>query len=166
MKIINKMSLDIYILILFFFFLSNYSYSQKKSEEYRIVINDSISLSFMILDFDTINHSISYCKVGNWEGPYLIDSTLIFGTDFSIPNYIIESGDLLINGKKISLDISCMYEKPNIGSFNMTQTDGGLYINGAFSDGAGLYFVQWKIIGLISIRTIISNDEKLWTTDW
>ena len=154
------------IIILFFtiFVLtSQKSFSIKK--ECTINLSKNIKLHLYASTFDSTQHSITRCKVINWWAISLINGKQVFGTDWEMPKMQLDSAKAEINGKVIDLDVSCMYN-PWFGEiqkdfFSCKECEGGILIQGLFSDGAGTYVAQWKIVSNSSIRTIISNDEKI-----
>lgn len=131
--------------------------------ETTFTFSPGLVLHMRVSSFDPATHSVTRCKVLDWEGVCLIDGKPIFGTDWGTPRSVLESAELEVEGLKIPLDVSSLYE-PWIHSknwFSVAPVEGGWEIRGCFSDGAGSYVVQWLVIAGVSIRTLISKDEVI-----
>jgi hypothetical protein len=145
-------------------FLTDSSYTYGQSRKYEVVFKKNISLYIEISDFDSTKHVISRKMIFDWSAIYKIDNQLIFGTDWGMPFTKLDKMVLKINKYKVKLDVSSMYN-PWIGDtplqqqFKLTPTEGGYFLKGFFSDGAGAYVAEWKIINDLSVRTSISSDE-------
>jgi hypothetical protein len=105
-------------------------------------------------------------KILNVGNICFIDNNVVFGTDFELPKTKLTSAYIIYDNKKVSLDISSMYN-PNIQSltnklFKTEKIGDKLVITGLFSDGAGSFLVQWIVINKSSVRTIISSDENVY----
>lgn len=126
-----------------------------------------VKLYMIAKPFNPTKHSIKYCKPvfprDDWEGVSLIDGKPIFGTDWETPKYVLKEAYVKLNGKKIKLDVSCMYNpwfgEPDKKFFSAKKMEGSFIIEGNFSDGAGSYKVRWKIIEGTSIRIAIEDGE-------
>ena len=95
-----------------------------------------------------------------------IDNKIVFGTDFVLPKTKLTSAYIDIENNKVILDVSFMYS-PNIQlltnkSFKSEKVGDKFIITGLFSDGAGLFLVQWIVNKNSSIRSIISNNENVY----
>lgn len=147
-------------MICVFFFGHNYA------GEKTIALNDSISI---YLKEDTLYetaHALEPEKIVKLDnGIDVIDGKPVFGVDEDLPKTKLSKCTLSINGKKINLDVSYMYN-PNL---RMVDKDGIkieiknniIKLNVYFSDGAGAYVVQWLIFGRESVRTVISENEYI-----
>jgi hypothetical protein len=96
----------------------------------------------------------------------IIDNKIVFGTDFILPETKLSSAYVIFENNKVNLDVSCMY-CPNIQSltnksFKTEKVGNKLVITGLFSDGAGVFLVQWIVNKKSSIRSIISGDENVY----
>ena len=83
-----------------------------------------------------------------------------------MPRTILKKAILTIGTKTYDLQVDGMYNPWLDKYFNdkvfKLKTEGLKYIvTGRFSDGAGYYGVEWIINGQGSIRTILTNDEKI-----
>lgn len=156
----------VFLFVFMLFFLVNISYCQitKKSENTIITLNDSCKLAIEISEFDSTLNKIEKCKILNWEGVCLINGKLVFGTDFEIPSTILEKAYLYFHDQIIKLDVSSMYDPnglsliPNKDQFEIRETEGGFFLTGNFSDGAGAYTVIWKIVKDKSLRVFIGGS--------
>ena len=102
-------------------------------------------------------------------GELLIDGHQVFGVDGEAPLTQLSEAYLLVNGRKIALDTSCLYDpwftsitrksfgvsggdahhKPDAGHLNA--------VDASFSNGAGAYRVEWNIVGGTSLRVKITS---------
>lgn len=104
------------------------------------------------------------------DNGWLIDGGLVFGTDYSMPTSKLEQAYFVVGDKKIPLDTNWMYnaqvDQHENKATNVTlekHAGGDAYrINAYFSDGAGSYQVQWKIVGSASARTLLIQSEEGW----
>jgi hypothetical protein len=117
--------------------------------------------------FEPRNHNIKKCEILNWTGVCLIDGKPAMGTDWEHPKTKFDKAVFEINGKQAALDVSYMYNpwfsKPKKEQFTVKKSEGGWTIQGFFSDGAGSYVAEWVIVSGVSIRTILSNNELIYT---
>jgi hypothetical protein len=127
----------------------------------------NIKLHMEAVRFIPNEHKIKYCKpafpTDDWKGVCLIDGKPVFGTDWEMPKYVLKEAIIEINGKRVPLDVSCMYNPwfgmPDSKSFSVEKIEGGFVLEGIFSDGAGAYKAQWQIIDGASVRTKLSQEE-------
>ena len=117
---------------------------------------------------DSLNHSeFNSLPVKSRIGEiFFIDNRIVFGTDFEIPKTKLTSAYVEFDNKKVNLEVSYMYS-PNIQSitsknFKTEKVGDKLIINGLFSDGAGVFFVQWIVCHSTSSRSIITNNESVY----
>ena len=128
-----------------------------------INLNDSIKLTMYRSTFDTSGKQID-CYENKW--PYAIDGKPLYGTDGTIPKYVLSSACLTIGQKKYELQVDNMYnpwfgEKPFEKLFKIKIDGTEIKLRGFFSDAAGAYGAEWLIIGQSNIRSIITKDEWL-----
>jgi hypothetical protein len=95
-----------------------------------------------------------------------IDHKLVFGTDGEVPRTYLKKATLTIGTKSYDLQVDGMYDPWLEDYFNekvfSLNSEGPKYrIRGIFSDGAGSYAAEWVVYGQGSIRTILTDDEKL-----
>jgi hypothetical protein len=100
----------------------------------------------------------------------LINGHVPFGNDFTLPKTYTKSITVSYQGQSYSLDVSDMYDawgtrpleyKGGIRYFGGKCFDAkSCQFRGVFSDGAGTFVAEWRIVGGVSIRTVLtySND--------
>lgn len=136
-------------------------------EKVDLDLDYNIKLSLSSALFDSTHHRIRYgspaLPFDKWKGIVLIDGKPVFGTDWELPKSILLEAKTVVNGKTITLDVSCMYNpwmgKPDKKDFSVNKTEGGFLITGKFSDGAGRYKAQWLIVEDVSVRTMLVKEE-------
>ena len=133
------------------------------SNSYTIPLEDGISLQMTVAPFDTKKYKIKKCKVLDWSGVCLIDGKPVFGSDWELPKNQLIKASVKIGAHTIKLDVSCMFNpffgKPDRQNFFIETVEGGYYVRGNFSDGAGSYEAEWFIIQNSSVRTRLQNKE-------
>jgi len=107
------------------------------------------------------------------SAPCLVDGQIPFGTDCSAPTTYVKSISVEIQGKKLQLDASHMFDawgtrhlakhegKPVTYFVGACPSKERCYFRGLFSDGAGTFVVEWKVFQGATTRTVISDDEEL-----
>lgn len=150
-------------LFLLLIIINLYSYNLCFSKEKKIELSGDIVIHLRESTIDSNIYLRKDCQISNLSGIYFINNKPIFGTDFEIPISKLDYAYLKICGKRIDLDVSCMYnpalDNLNINSFRIKKIKDIYIVNGMFSDGAGTYAIQWIINENSSIRSIISNYE-------
>ena len=146
---------------IFAFILISNAICWGQSESAIISINDTISLKLERTKFEPKGSKLDYYK-NNFL--YSINGRPIFGTDGDIPKYILKAATLKVGMTNYNLQINDMYnpwfgEKPNEQFFTFEKEGPEMRLRGYFSDGAGSYGAEWLIVGLISVRTVLSKDE-------
>lgn len=102
------------------------------------------------------------------RGHVIIDGHQVLGVDGNIPTTQLEEAYLTIRGRKIVLDTSCLYDPwhtaPSKENFTAKWWEGEpqkdrevLTVSGSFSDGAGGYTVQWRVVDDTSLRIAIEQ---------
>lgn len=143
--------------------VSPLSYAENRME---LALKKDIKLSLTMVAFDKSKHRIKRCGK---ESVCLIDGLPVFGADGAMPKTKLKSMVVTIKGRRISLDVSAMYEPWTVykganyaGSFTIRHSWGDIWIlTGGFSDGAGGYKARWLISEGKSIRTILGGGESL-----
>jgi hypothetical protein len=130
-----------------------------------IDINSSIKITGTIKAFEVQKHKIDTCDTGlGWKSICLIDNKPVFGTDNDMPDNQLINLTIIIKNKEIPLNVDYMFN-PNFElhkeQFKIKKCEVGQILTGIFSDGAGTYMVQWKIIKNKSFRFLITNDESI-----
>ena len=157
----------ILVLGITFFCLQNlYSQRLKFVEHVVFEFDHNIKLHMIASLFDSTKHNIQHCNILDWSGVCLIDGAPFLGTDWEMPKSVLKRAYIEINGKEIELETFGMYNPWFVYTkkefFSVEGwTESGWIVRGFFSDGAGSYVAEWKIINGASIRTILSNDEYL-----
>lgn len=120
----------------------------KKTETSITLKKDTFQVTITQSNFDKSKHAFKYVK----ESPAqieLIDSKKYWGTDGGIPTTQFEKIVIMVGQRTITLPKSALaglYE-PNIYSVavNYEKNTDTFYIQTMNSDGAGSYFVVWKV---------------------
>lgn len=125
--------------------------------------DNSVELKFEELKFDRSKAEIKYNKDSI---VYLIDNYIVYGTDGLIPDSKLSLAEIRIFDKTISLNTSGMYDPmlDLIDSNNIalvSVVEGEFTLRCVFSNGAGVYGVEWKVFGSKSFLTLITNDRKI-----
>ena len=133
-----------------------------------IKFENDIILNGTVEPFIQSKHRYDTCDSGlGWKTICLIDGQIWYGNDLGlrIPKNQLTRLTLRINKNDISLDFSGMFN-PSFGGgltkeqFKLKATEDGYILYGHFSDGAGTYTTNWRIVKNKSIRQTISRDER------
>jgi hypothetical protein len=133
-----------------------------------IEFDNDIILTGTVEPFIQSKHKYDTCDSGlDWKTICLIDGQIWYGNDLglTIPKNQLTRLTLRINRNDINLDVSGMFN-PNFGGrltkeqFKLKTTEDGYILYGYFSDGAGTYTTNWRIVKNKSIRQTISRDER------
>jgi hypothetical protein len=118
---------------------------QTKDDNIIIHSEDSIKIVVEFQYFEKKQHILTY-KEGYIEK---IDNKKYWGTDGGMPKREYKSISITIKGEKLSLPkvaIENLYEPNNENlRINLDKQNNTIYIQALNSDGAGGYFVIWKI---------------------
>lgn len=110
---------------------------------------DSIEITLNRKKFNKINHTFKY-HAESKSIITLIDNDEYFGTDGELPKYEYEAITIKIGKQKIILPqkaIKNLFEvNLYLSEANYDEKNKTLYIQAMNSDGAGGYFVIWKIV--------------------
>ena len=136
------------------------SYGQREG---KVKLADNVTLTLIQEPFDPKGKDI---ELSDNKFVISIDKKPVFGTDGEIPRTFLKKATLTIGSKIYDLQVDGMYNVWLDGYFNdkkfKLKTEGYKYIvTGGLSDGAGFYGVEWVIAGRGSIRTILTNDERI-----
>jgi hypothetical protein len=131
--------------------------------ESKIKLADNVSLTLFRDTFDSKGKEI---ELSDKQYVISIDKRPVFGTDGEMPKTFLKKAILTIGTKKFELQVDGMYN-PWFGD-NVYEKKFKLKIEGlkykviaGFSDGAGGYGAEWIVIGQASMRTILTDDEKI-----
>jgi hypothetical protein len=160
------MKSNIATLVLVFFALSSSrSRAAESGSTASFELTKDVTLTLQTSSFIPSKH-----KIRKVRGHVIIDGHQVEGVDGTIPTTQLDEAYLTIRGRKIALDTSCLYNPgtaPSKESFSATwwedepQKDREvLTITGRFSDGAGGYKVQWRIVDDTSLRISIGTGEE------
>ena len=133
-----------------------------------ISFENDIKLHWTIIAFNEKEHQIKICK-NDLGAQHIcaIDNAIWYGSDIGldIPKNQLTNLVLEIGKNKIKLDVSSMFN-PNLNSelskhqFKIEKEGNQHVLYGFFSDGAGTYTAQWRIVDTISMREVISNSDE------
>jgi hypothetical protein len=146
------------LLLIFFALTTSRSAAAEFVSTASFELTRGVTLTVRASRFVPSKHSIRKVR-----GHVIIDGHQVLGVDGSIPTTQLEEAYLTIRGRKIVLDTSSLYEPWHTAPFkeNFTakwwegepQKDREvLTISGTFSDGAGGYTVQWRVVDDTSLR--------------
>lgn len=100
-----------------------------------------------------------------------INGHVPFGTDFDLPKTYVKSISITFQKKTYLLDVSDMYDA--WGSRPLEQKgviryfggqcfdENNCQVRGLFSDAAGSFVAEWKIINGVPVRTILTNSNDV-----
>lgn len=100
----------------------------------------------------------------------LINGQIPFGTDSGLPKTYTKSITVSYQGKSYSLDVSNMYNAWGARPLDIKgiRYFGGkcfdvknCQFRGLFSDAAGSFVAEWRIVGGVSIRTVLTNSNDV-----
>ncbi|MCL2860756.1 MAG: hypothetical protein FWF46_09545, partial [Oscillospiraceae bacterium] len=101
----------------------------------------------------------------------IINKQVPMGTDVEIPKTLVSSIKISYHGSVYFLDSSDMYNawgnrplerKGVVRYFGGQCSDTkNCQFRGLFSDGAGTFVAEWKIIDGVSIRTVLTNSDDV-----
>jgi hypothetical protein len=145
---------------IFFITIVGHSFGQG---EVKVKLDDNVTLILLQEPFDSKGKDI---ELSDNKFVISINNKPVFGTDGEIPRTFLKKAILSIGTKTYNLQVDGMYNAWLDGYFNdktfTLRKEGLKYIvSGGLSDGAGFYGVEWVIAGRGSIRTILSNDERI-----
>jgi len=148
------------LLTVIFVILVGQSYGQREA---KIKLADNVTLTLLQEPFDPKGKDI---ELSENKFVISIDKKPVFGTDGGVPRAILKRATLTIGTNIYDLQVDGMYNVWLDGHFSdklfRLKKEGLKYIlTGGLSDGAGFYGVEWVIAGRGSIRTILSNDERI-----
>jgi hypothetical protein len=152
--------------ILFFGVLANgQSLGQVKVSS--VDLGDGVTLTGTIETFNKSEHKYDTCDSGlGWKYICLIDGKIWYGNDMGmdLPRNQLTKLAIKIKGKEIELETAGMFNtnfgnELRDGQYHLTKTGDEYFLEAMFSDGAGTYIVNWRIVKSKSQRIKISNDE-------
>ena len=152
-----------FLMILFLGFYSINGFSQ--IDTLNIDLNDSTKLILIKEKFNKDSRNIIYWD-SSQQAITSIDNTPVYGTDATMPFSELTFAELLLNGKKIRLETTGMFDPWTEADTNISYEvekflGNPMKLKCLFSNGAGTYLVEWTIIGEKSYRTMITYDMKI-----
>ena len=132
-------------------------------------LKDGIKVSILEVPFDPSSHEIENCDGS--EMPCLIDGHFPYGTAFNLPRTRLKKLTLSIGSSSYNLDTTGMYnawgKRPleyegkirYLGAHCYTEKS--CTLRGIFSDAAGSYVAEWKIINGQPHRTVLSSTDDI-----
>lgn len=141
------------------------SFSQVKVSS--IDLGNGITLTGTIETFNKAKHKYDTCDSGlGWKYICLIDGKIWYGSDMGmdLPKNQLTKLTIKIKGKEIQLETTGMFNtnfgnELKDGQYHLTKTGDEYSLEAMFSDGAGTYIVNWRIVKGRSQRIKISNNE-------
>jgi hypothetical protein len=133
-----------------------------QEKKVKVQLADNVSLTLIKDSFDSKGKNVEMSD----NILISIDNKIVFGTDGEIPRTYLKKATLTIGTRTFDLQVDGMYNPWHEDYFNDKHfrliMEGPIYkVIGGLSDGAGFYGVEWVVFGQGSIRTILSNDEKI-----
>lgn len=133
-----------------------------REQHTRMQLQHGVVARFRTVPFVEAAHEVRRCRILDWDGVCLIDGKPVFGTDWDIPRTVLQNGVILVGGREVALDVSCMYN-PMLEEFGKRlqarEVEGGHVVSGRFSDAAGSYTAEWLIVEGASVRTSLRRSE-------
>ncbi len=133
----------------------------------KIELARNTFVHWTISTFKEKEHTIGICKTNDDSYICTIDGRPWYGSDagMDMPRNQLVKLELELSGKKITLETVNMFNPSFDGSLGTEQfkleNEGHDYrLYAFFSDGAGTYMAEWKVVEGTSVRELISNDEK------
>ena len=133
------------------------------------VLKDGIKISILEVPFDPSSHIVENCDKS--QIPCLIDGHFPYGTAFDMPRSQLEELTLSIGNASYKLDTTGMYnawgKRPLEYKGSIRYLGAHCYnersctLRGVFSDAAGSYVAEWKIINGKPHRTVLSSSEDI-----
>ncbi|MCP4764796.1 MAG: hypothetical protein GY875_00840 [Gammaproteobacteria bacterium] len=132
-------------------------------------LKDGIKISILEVPFDPSSHRIENCD--DSEIPCLIDGHFPYGTAFNMPRSHLKELTLSIGDSSYNLDTTGMYNawgnRPLEYKGKIRYLGAHCYneksctLRGIFSDAAGSYVAEWKIINGKPHRTVLSSTDDI-----
>jgi len=132
-------------------------------------LKGGITVSIEEAPFNPKNHTLENCE--DPTTPCKIDGLFPYGTAFDLPKTYLKEMSLMIGGEKYSLDVTGMYDawgnRPLEYEGSVRYLGAHCYdkhyctLRGLFSDAAGSFVAEWKVINGESIRTILTSSDDV-----
>lgn len=135
----------------------------------EFLIPSGVQVKIVEASFNKVLFKTSGC--GNSDGVCFINGHIPFGVDSDLPKTFVKSIAVLYQGESYSLDVSDMYNawgnrplevKGVIRYFGGKCFDAkNCQLRGIFSDAAGSFVAEWRIVGGVPIRTVLTNSNDV-----
>ncbi len=135
----------------------------------EFLLPSGVSVRIVESPFKTSDFKIDGCVEPN--SLCLINGHFPYGFDLGLPNTYIKSIDVSYQGQSHSLDVSNMYNawgsRPLEVKGVIRYFGGNCYdkdncqFRGLFSDAAGSYVAEWRIINGVSHRTVLTGSGDI-----
>ena len=149
------------------FFAVSTAYAQRSGfvPDTTLQLSEEVTLHLKATVFNSDEHEIEQLGEEKGTGIVRIGGCPVMGADGMMPETILKRATLEIDGQRVSLDTSCMFNpwfaQPSGDLFSIVERGHDFRLRGWFSDGAGSYVAEWLVIPDASVRTILTNDEAI-----
>lgn len=120
---------------------------------------------------EPFNNTFKVLGCSDKDKTCLINGHIPFGSDATLPKTFVKRIGITYRGQSYSLDVSDMYNawgsrplevKGVVRYFGGKCFDAkNCQFRGIFSDGAGSFVAEWKIINGIPLRTVLTNSSDI-----
>jgi hypothetical protein len=141
-------------------------------EPVSFTLPSAVTIRIIEVPFVASEHHLKACSGG--PAACLIDDRVPFGTDGDVPKTYVKSISASFKGRTYALDASQMFNAWGGRALEAKLRDGRHFryfggrcedslnctFRGLFSDGAGSFVAEWKVVNGTSQRTVLtwSND--------
>lgn len=132
----------------------------------NFLLPDGTRIEIVEAKFDNDLFKVVGCD--NKQEVCFVNDKIPFGSDSEIPRTYVKSITASLQGRLYSLDASNMYNawggrplevKGSIRYFGgKCSNQKNCQFRGIFSDGAGSFVAEWKIVDGVSVRTVLTNS--------
>lgn len=150
------------------------SFSARAAEEsVSFTLPSAVTIRIIEAPFVASKHQLKACPGG--PEACLIDGRLPLGTDGEVPKTYVKSISASFKGRTYALDASQMFNAWAGRAFEVKLRDGGHFryfggrcedrlnciFRGLFSDGAGAFVAEWKVVNGTSQRTALTSSSDV-----
>lgn len=133
------------------------------------LLPSGVEVEIVEMPFQRASFTVSDCD--DHSAACLINGHVPFGTDLGLPKTFVRRIRVSYQGHAYSLDSSNMYDA--WGSRGLVAKGGIRYFGGVcvdtrncqfrgvFSDAAGTFVAEWKVVDGVSIRTVLTNSSDV-----
>lgn len=133
------------------------------------LLPSGVQVEIVEMPFQRASFTVSGCD--DRGTACLINGRVPFGTDLELPKTFVRRISVSYQGHAYSLDSSNMYNA--WGSRGLVAKGGIRYFGGkcfdtrncqfrgVFSDAAGTFVAEWKVVDGVSIRTVLTNSSDV-----